>query len=140
LAEAEATLGSLKRLQESYRMEAGSYCPDIYKDGRFILNLVVPPRPERGFDYGVVLGDPDSGDFPDYGLDNSLHFTAVARRDLADYYYPWAAHIHETGGMAITPIAPRAPGEPFVEEPVSTHSHGDYTHTHKIPKPENIVP
>ena len=132
LAEAYTSLGAIKKGQELYYLERHTYSPHIYADGKYWIDIMLPSRLARYFDYGISLCDASGS--PDEGLTESNHYLALARRDTADFFFPEVPHIHETGEIGIYMLAD-------IDDDGSTpraHSHGDLRHTHRLIDPDPV--
>jgi len=132
VAEAYNILGVIKKAQEIYYLEKHSYSPHIYWNGKYWLDVQIPAKAGRYFDYGVCLCDPSGN--PDENLTGADKYIAVGRRDTGSYFFPECPHIHEKGEPGIYMLS--GPGDDGMTP--KTHSHGDTTHSHRLVNPDSI--
>jgi len=135
LTEAYNMLGSIKRAQSLYYSVHQTYSPHIYHNDEYWLEVELPFKSTRSFDYGVILCATAGGD-PDEALMESKYYIAQARRDTADFSFVELPHLHETGEIGIYLLDD--PDQIPLPTDDNTHSHGNVTHTHGLSNPETI--
>lgn len=120
MTEATVILGAVRTAQEAYRLEHGTYSPDIYTTtwAKWRLGIDLPPSSERYFDYGARLDISNSDNEDPEARGNT--YTAASWYNRQDPAFVEHPHIHETGDVGIWLSS------------TESHSHGFFSHTHNL--------